>query len=203
MRQCKAAKLSEKKHLEIVEESAAKQPQQCGGSQKLEEWAVRAAFSGQTHNLTAVAREFGKSRRQVVRAVKSVAMAVLERQKLWMTDFMLGIRNGSIILDVFWDSLRWDEAQKLLTLDFSKLVDGSQSIATWNVMVSKRRIGWRRSGSMQMESLEIVMVPIVLVGCVTADSFCDALFNSRQATVVETFIRFCRSCARANCGRNG
>lgn len=143
-------------------------------------------------SVTSLAREHGVSRTQVRRALQSSAMATLQIQKDEIINVLqLAERRG---LELFYDSMRWDETQQVLTLDLCSLAENNQ--ASWNLMVCKRRLAWTYSGETRVHSMDIIMLPVILVGAITADSFCDALLHTRQAAVIERFIGYMRRAAR-------
>lgn len=143
-----------------------------------DEWKLSVAFSGRTHHLTALSHEFKRSRREIVRAIKSTAMSWLKCQLFFLQSTRQALEHQQI--DIFMDSMKWDETKQTLALPFSDLLTDQQSISGWNLMVVKRRIGWCLPGKPFVWT-DIVVPPQVLIGQITADCFYDALFCTKLA----------------------
>ena len=156
-------------------------------------WILDVAFSGRTHQLTAVAHQFRKSRREIVRAIKSAAMCWLRCQLQWMHEVQR--RLEGVEVDIFADTLKWDETRQVLALPISDLLSGEQSVAGWNVMVCKRRVGWSAVDGPFVWT-DLVMTPQILVGRITSDAFWDSLYVTKLAKQVEDFIAFMRRKSR-------
>ena len=67
--------------------------------------------------------------------------------------------------------------------------------AAWNVMVQRRRLGWRVAGG-PLAEVELAVPPRIIIGVVNADAFADAVFWGRFARKVEHFCCFMRQRAR-------
>ena len=48
--------------------------------------------------------------------------------------------------------------------------------AAWNVMVQRRRLGWRVAGG-PLAEVELAVPPRIIIGVVNADAFADAVFG--------------------------
>ncbi len=156
-------------------------------SQRDQNWMMEACYQKCGGSFSTVARQFGKSRRQIRELTHAMAAVYLTELEATISYWELRFDStADLVLD--WDvSFRqWDEGLQQCAAPMHRLLSVSQSVAQWNCMVQRRVLRWKEQRRQPCQ-LRAAVPSQILVGKITADTFYDALFCKPMSRKIERF----------------
>jgi hypothetical protein len=103
------------------------------GSDKGEEpcmqWRLDVAFGEDAITVTALAKQHGKSRREVRRAIQSSAQAWMDMNLLHLAHLENSLLEPDVEVEVFFDACKWDGSRQTFSLPFHEDLSVKQSVA--------------------------------------------------------------------------
>jgi len=168
-------------------------PDDCRGERSSRK-QLEIAFAS-SNSITALAREHHCSRTHIRETIIAMGDCVVLSWMRLLERWWELTSSHRRRLKVFYDKLKSDESDQMLSLDVMDFLDRDQRRSKWTVCVQQRWVGWISTDDEEID-VAIPAAPTIMIGSHNAGCLYDALFKRKAFAYLYGFIRHMRSVAK-------